>query len=558
MRVLFASPYRPFPLIGGVDPLDPFTGRLSPTQGPFALTLHSHYFAFYFMAENLNVESCVLEHPTMEDFEREVRRGYDVLGLQVNWNTLLKTAEMIERARRLAPKTRIVVGGYAVAQVLDPLPADEAVADAIRTGAHYLCREEGVHFMRRLLGDHPLHRPMTQFTLPKSGAHLTALGPPAQTMVGHPVLAALGCPAGCDFCNTSAFFKQRKIQIAEPEEVYRFVRHHLISDRLPRGVFEVFDEDLYWDPEYPRALGKMLREDPVTCGRVSYFASGTVRTLSRFDPEELVADGLGTVWIGVESTLDDVLHPAVHMGKRRGRDIQALFRDLHEVGIHTAGSLILGFDFHTPENISQDIDAFVALEPTIAEVTPLVPCAGTRLYNRMKKLGRLNPEFGWTAAGGFRAYPPMAPLHFTWEELHRCIEHANRRLYLETGPSMLKGTDATLRGYLRLRGHQNPAVRARAQAMGGVAKLYYPMIEAIMANAPSERVRDRARELRERWKEAFGEPEDAMIAAGRFLAKHIRRYAENPPPPPEAIDPPTRWTYYRPGSAPEVIKEAAA
>ena len=61
MRVLFASPYKPFALAeNGSDPLDPFTGQLSPTQGPFAMTMHSHYWAFYLMAENLGAECCVL------------------------------------------------------------------------------------------------------------------------------------------------------------------------------------------------------------------------------------------------------------------------------------------------------------------------------------------------------------------------------------------------------------------------------------------------------------------------------------------------------------------
>lgn len=558
MRVLFASPYRPFPLVGGADPLDPFTGQLSPTQGPFAMTMHSHYWAFYLLAENLNAESCVLEHPTLDEFDAELRRSYDYLGLQVNWNTLQKTAEMVEHARVLAPETKIVVGGYAVAQLFDPLPPDTAVAESIRKGAHHLCREEGVRFMRRLVGDHPSQRPITQRSLPKSGSFLSAIGPSAQAVGGHPILAALGCPAGCDFCNTSAFFKQKKIQVADPEEVYQTMRHHLVADDVPRAMFELFDEDLYWDPEYPRALGKRLRGDALTSGRVSYFTFGTVRTLARLDPEELVADGLGTVWIGVESTLDDVLKPSAHMGKRRGRDVQALFDDLHAVGIHTAGSLILGFDFHTPENVGRDIDAFAALEPTISQVTPLVPCAGTKLYQRMKEQGRLNPEFGWTVTGGFRASAPVAPSHFSWQELDAVIQDANRRLYLETGPSVLKGTDTTLRGYLRLRAHRDPSLRTRAQHMGETARLHYPMIEAVIANAPSERVRQRALDTRERWKEALGDPDEQQVALGGLLAEQIRRYAENPPAPPGAIDPPTRRTYYRPGSAPRVIKQVAA
>ena len=106
MRILFASPFTPFRLVDGRDPLDPFTGQLSPAQGAYAMTMHGHYWAFYLMAENLRAESCVLEHPSLEEFSRELAKGYDFLGLQVNWNTLSQTLVMVERAKEIAPATK--------------------------------------------------------------------------------------------------------------------------------------------------------------------------------------------------------------------------------------------------------------------------------------------------------------------------------------------------------------------------------------------------------------------------------------------------------------------
>ncbi len=559
MRILFSSPITPFTLSAeGLDPLDPFTGQLSPTQGPFAMTMHSHYWAFYMLAENLGAESCVLEHPSRRHFDDELRKGYDVLGLQVNWNTLAQTAEMVQRAREIAPNTRIVIGGYAIPQILDPLPPDRDAAAAIIEGAHELCREEGVRFMRRLIGDGPIDRPITQYTLPRAGSYLSAVGPVARGIGGRPVLVSLGCPAGCDFCNTSAFFRRKKIRVAEPDQAHSFMRHHLLHDGNERAQFEMFDEDLFWDPSYPRELGALLRDDPATCGKVGYFTFGSVRTLSKFDPEELVANGLSAVWIGVESTLDDVLRSSAHLGKRKGKDVAALFESLREVGISTVGSLILGFDFHTPENVQRDIDAFVALSPTISQVTPLIPCAGTDLYERMKTAGRLDPAFGWTVAGGFQSNPPVAPLHFDWPQLSTIIRDANQRLYNENGPSALKHMDLALRGHLRLRNHSDPVLRARAAALGDAARAQYPMIEAVSDNAPSDRVRDKAREAGERWREAFGEPDDTLRALGRALSERIRAFAQAPPAPESQHTPPTRWTHYRPGSAPEVVKQAAA
>jgi haloalkane dehalogenase len=559
MRVLFASPYKPFALAeNGSDPLDPFTGQLSPTQGPFAMTMHSHYWAFYLMAENLGAECCVLEHPTLAEFEAELRKGYDVVGFQVNWNTLRRTAEMIQRAEEIAPNATRVVGGYAVAQVLDPLPPDAEVAEVIRNGAHHLCREEGVRFMRRLIGDLPAERPITQYTLPRSGSYLAALGPKLRMPGGRPVLAALGCPAACEFCNTSAFFQYKKIRVAEPDEAFAFMRHHLVADGAGRAMFELFDEDLFWDPEYARALGRRIRGDETTAGRIGYFTFGSVRTLSKLDPEELAANGLSTVWIGVESTLDDALEPGAHLKKRRGRDLRALFSDLREYGISVVGSMVLGFDFQTPENVHQDIDAFISLEPTISQVTPLIPCAGTRLYERMKQQQRLSTGFGWTLPGGFRARPAVEPLHMTWQQLNSVIDTANRRLYLETGPSALKAVDTAVRGYLRLRGHPVAALGRRAEILRESAIGQYPALVAVLANAPSAAVADRAREVQGRWIEALGEPSAELSALGHQLSERIRAFSENPTTHASLADPPTRWSYYRPGAPPEIIKQAAA
>jgi haloalkane dehalogenase len=559
MRVLFASPYEPRPLIGGRDPLDPFTGQLSPAQGPYALHMRGHYWAFYLMAENLRAETCVLEHPTLAEFEAELATGYDWLGLQVNWNTLDATARMIESARRVAPATRIVVGGYALPQVIDPLPPDRPIADAIRAGADHLCWMEGVRFMRTLLDDGPVERPITQYTLPKSVGHLAVLGPTVRTVESYPVLVALGCPAGCDFCTTSAFFRRRKLAVAEPYDVFRCMRHRAVADGGSRLQlqFELFDEDFFWDPRFARELGGHLRKSPDTRGRVSYFTFGSVRTLSRLDPEELAATGLGMVWIGVESTLDDALDASAHLGKRKGRALAALFDDLRDVGIQVVGSLVLGFDFHTPANIGRDVDAFIALDPTVSQVTPLVPCAGTPLYERLKEAGRLDARFGWTTGAALDRHPPMIPLHLTWDALQAAIADANHRLLHERGPSALRALDTNLRGHLRLRGHADGALRARAAALGEAAYQQYPILESIRAHPPSPRVAERAREVRERWREAFGEPPEHLVGLGRALGERVRRLLDAPPPSPTAVKAPTRWTFYHPGQAPRVRRRAA-
>ena len=122
MRILLAGPYWSPRRLDAVDPRDPFTGYAA--DGPFALTGDAHPWALYLLAENVRAESVVLEHPTCAEFEAELRRGYDLVCLSANRATMAATADMLVRARTLAPAARVVVGGPGVPDILDPLPAD--------------------------------------------------------------------------------------------------------------------------------------------------------------------------------------------------------------------------------------------------------------------------------------------------------------------------------------------------------------------------------------------------------------------------------------------------
>ena len=59
-----------------------------------------------------------------------------------------------------------------------------------------------------------------------------------------------------------------------------------------------------------------------------------------------------------------------------GRDPQALFRDLHAHGVATTASFIVGLDCQTPENLEEDIQRLVDIEPTLLQVASLSPPPG--------------------------------------------------------------------------------------------------------------------------------------------------------------------------------------
>lgn len=65
---------------------------------------------------------------------------------------------------------------------------------------------------------------------------------------------------------------------------------------------------------------------------MAHFGFGSIEDLSQYDVvEDLVLNGVGTIWIGVESLYST-------LAKRQGRDTKEVFDDLHAHGINTVGS----------------------------------------------------------------------------------------------------------------------------------------------------------------------------------------------------------------------------
>jgi haloalkane dehalogenase len=538
-KVLLTASYGPNDLAWGEDMYDLLTSRLARGHGPFQMTSHCHYFALYLIAENLSNPTTVLENPHWEEFDQELDQGYGYVGFQLKSLHTKKIAKMMKRIREKCPDTKIVVGGYGVNALATPVPGDtDGDAVYIRENADYLCREEGVRFMRKVVGDEPVEREITQYHLPMAGFSIAGLSAQARVPT---ILVALGCPNACDFCNTSAMFNHKKIYVSEPEQVYRFIRHY--QKRLNSEVmFSIlWDEDFFLNQEYVRELGRLLRSDKSTWG-CKYFTFGSMRSLSQFDPAELKDCGLGAVWIGVESFMCGADLTDDHYQKRKGLELKEMFAGLHRHGIHTIGSLVLGFDFHNRENLKEDIDQFVALKPMLYQISPLTPCPGTALYDRMIEEDRIHDDYDWK---DFTLWTDdMFDLkNFEPGEIQEMFDYAHEKIRDELGPQALQAMESSLDSYQTLKDktdefHQNQAQRARRMATGA-----FTYMRAVKKNHSSEKVRERAKALEERFREEIGKPPLLIRALSHYISRKIRQNKKAPAP--EVVsDPPPRWTYY--------------
>ena len=393
-KVLLTNAIGPYDLGWGEDMTDLFGARLTRGQGPFTLRGYFYTFAFYLIAENINVPTTIIEHPDEALFRKEIAKGYDYIGLQVVTVHVPRIAKMIRIIKEVAPQSKIVLGGYGVATLYHPPPHDpDNHARFILDNADYVCREEGVTFFRKILGQDPdepitqLHQPVALSTL--RGLDNLAAMPTTSTLV------ALGCPNACEFCNTSAFFRFKKIVVSTPEQTLEALKAQMKNYTHDRFVYNMlWDEDFLLDRSYVMRLGHLLQKEGFI-GKVHLSGFASIRSISQYTVEELVLAGIGALWIGVESKFEDVVTSVHHFQKRSGRDVKEVFDELHKYGIQIIGSSILGLDFHTPDNIEEDIDYFVSLKPDLYQVAPLTPCPGTMLYERMQEESRLYENFSF-------------------------------------------------------------------------------------------------------------------------------------------------------------------
>jgi haloalkane dehalogenase len=473
------------------DPVDFFYYRNTLGQGVFRLRSFQSWYSLHYLAQNLPVQSVVLENPTLRRFKKEVETGhYQVVAITFSVITTGRVLLMAEWLKQAFPEIEIILGGYGTAVFRDP----DGSARRLQQLVDRICFGEGLTFMRRYLAERWLIKgplPLRQDFLPMTHCFLRTGLPLFQQLV---VVGALGCTYGCPFCATSSQFKRRRIRIASGRQLFELLlRQARQHPRVQSAI--IYDEDFLLDrrevTEFMHCMegSHELRERPLL---LTIFSS--VRSIRRYTIEELVRCGIGTIYIGVESFQEEVLL-GEGLAKRDG-DVRELFTELHRHGINTLGSLIIGWDGQSTEEMNRDIDRFVKLNPTFYQVVPLHPVPGTPLWKRMREEGRIqkNYTFQGDSIGRFT----FTLDRLTHGEALGGVARAYRGLVAEGGPWPFRLYEVLLSGYLSLRSHRNPVLHARAGA-------YRKMIPTILPLAVASRVFFRRREFKRRWSRVMKE-----------------------------------------------------
>ncbi|MBI1941233.1 MAG: cobalamin B12-binding domain-containing protein [Acidobacteria bacterium] len=456
-RVLLTSVCRPLGPAHGDAPsvgYELLHRQVTVAQGIFSPRATHHTFSLDYIAANVDSPTVVLQYPSRQELIRELRKGPEVVGVSFLLATFHRMKEVVALVRQYAPQALVVLGGYGTV-------VDDAM---LAPYADHICREEGVGFFRKLLGEPP--RPLP-YDHPLLVSRLKVLSVPVRRT--GMIFAGLGCPHGCDFCCTSHFFKRRHIRLLPTgDDVFRVIERYLEID--PKMSFTILDEDFL----VARDRAIRLRELVQARGTpLSIFAFATVKALSRMTPQELLETGIDGVWMGFEGKRSG-------FAKQQGRPVEELIPDLRSHGISVLASMIVGFDYQTADVIREELAEFVALKPTLGQFLIYGPTPGTPFFERVVKEGRLhselaaNPERYYHACDGFTAmvrHPSLTAGDI--ESLQReCFETDFRVL----GPSVLRSLDVWLQGWKRYHASSSAYLRGKAERWAADIRQGYPLL----------------------------------------------------------------------------------
>src|SRR6516165_6548204 len=343
-RVLLASVFGPYAQddqYGSrkINPMELYHNQVTRAQGPFSLRMFHRSWGILMMQQNISAPTTVLDFPTRETFAQELRDNhYDIVGISSIIVNVGKVREMCRMVRELSPKSTIVVGGHVAA-----LPEIESLVDA-----DHVVKGDGIAWMRRFLGEDesaPIRHPEIV-----SGFGTRSLGmtmPVSKGTTAATIIPSVGCPMGCNFCTTSAFFggKGKFLNFYNTgAELFAVMTE--MERKLDVKSFFMMDENFLLHKRRAMELLKFMQAGNKAW---SLYVFSSANAINQYTMRELVELGVSWIWMGLESPQSSYI-------KLKDADTVALTRELRKHGIKLLGSTIVGLEHHTPANIASEIE----------------------------------------------------------------------------------------------------------------------------------------------------------------------------------------------------------
>jgi radical SAM superfamily enzyme YgiQ (UPF0313 family) len=492
-----------------INPMELYHNQVTRAQGSFSLRMFHRSWGLMMIQRNLSAPSTLLDFPTLERFQQELTSNqYDVVGISGIIPNFGKVREMCRQVRRLSPQSKIVIGGHVAA-----IPGIDKLIDA-----DYFVRGEGISWMRRYLGDDPKAPIEHPEIMSGFGMRVLGIGTPDSTRdTAATIIPSVGCPMGCNFCTTSAFFggKGKSVHFFESGDELFQVMEHMEHAMNVRSFF-IMDENFLL--QRPRAL-QLLERMKQSGKSWSLYVFSSVNAIRKYSMEELVQLGVSWIWLGLES-------PNSTYSKLHDADTRALAVELRQHGIKLLGSTIVGLEHHTPENIEQEIEHAVSHCTDFHQFMLYTPVPGTPLYEQVSREGRMLNGVD------------LADIHgqFKFNFQHAAISREQSKQFLDwafkfdfdrNGPSLFRISETIFQGWKRYR--NSPDARVRERMKFEAVKLRTTYNAALWAiekrlKKTNSAVSGRIRELRREIEHEFGLATRSLrMVAGPLLLYTSRR-----------------------------------
>jgi len=481
VRVLLTSVFKPFGVESDISTKrvlpELFEGQVTFAQSIFSIRSLDLIWGLDLIASNIKAPTTVMHYPSLKEFVKELKKGYDYVGINFVVATFEKTKIMVKKIRENSPDTKIILGGYGTIS-----PEADKIAD-------YVCREEGIVFMRRLLNE---PEDPNQIVFPILKGKTNIMGFPLYSSAL--ITVSLGCPNGCDFCCTSHFYKRKRIPfVKDAKTIYDLLLH--IEKETGITSFTFIDEDFLLQKELVMGLSKYIAERKGKQFTFSCFASA--KSISMYTPEDLVRFGITTIWMGIESK-------HAHFDKLKGIDVPKLVLSLQNAGINILGSFILGLLQHDEKILKDDFEDFISLRPTLSQFLINTPSRGTPLYELLEKGGKLFKDIPNKNRDGFSLI--FDHPNFTPEQISELQMSFYKEDYERLGPSAFRYVETQLEGYKNLKDSSDPLLLARAKLYKETCRTIYPLITTGIRYAPNPEIREWIKKLSNELYEELGYP----------------------------------------------------
>ena len=416
-------------------------GQVTRSQHIYSPRVVHVQYALDYIAENLDTPTVVLHYASRRTFIREIKKGYDVIAIGFALSTAHHAITMCKLIRDHAPTSRIVLGGYGTVM------SDEELLPYCDD----ICREEGVAFMRRLLGEPPLT--VGEYRHPDIRSRLRLFGLP----IGHTamIFAGLGCPNGCDFCCTSHFFKRKHIRLLPTGEAIYDVMERF-QKNYGRIAYTILDEDFLLNRKRARAFLEQCRKKKAM---FSTFCFASVKAISQYTYEELLEMGIDGVWIGYEGKESGY-------AKQEGDDIDQKIRELQDHGITVLTSMIVGIPYQTDEIVEREFKGLMSNRPALCQFLIYGPIPGTPFYEEVMAKDLMHGDLVSDRMAYYRKCTGFSAIvkhpFLRREEIEALQQDLYRRDFELLGPSVLRIGEVKLNGWLKLKSHPNPHIRRKA------------------------------------------------------------------------------------------------